>query len=808
MRLVKVSVEGYRSIRGRLEITLDPRVTVLLGANDHGKTNFLAALRHLNADSRFEAEDLNWDMANRAETLPAVRYELVLDDDEAKMLSRIDSGERLFNAAQEARAERAGELSELRSEVQEFKEEATAVATQLEEAAARAKEAETASLADPQNEELREVAARERAAVGQLEEKQKHVESAVKGKSEWADQLALAVAISEARLIEAEALRDGSDVATAVEKRAQAAEANHQTTSRALKKSATKLRNARSALEGLPDEADEAARQQAENAVESANSEMSDVASESEAAEAEARRLRSAAEAALRSTEGDAAVESLDLPVAQLTSRRPVPTKIQVRRIGLAGDLEPDLPESIDIEPAALRRFLHKELPRVVLVAPVDKLPDDVSLGQLSDEKSAFMRGVFLYAGIKPEEWNDIFVQDARTSMRLQKASEKLNETLRASWSQGRELTFRLQHDSKRGRITLEIMDPAVQSTFTKPSRRSSGFTHFFALKTILHALQNESPQSSYLWVFDEPGIHLHPDGQRDLIQVMETLSENNQVVYTTHSIFLANQNYPTRHRLLVRADQGTVLDSKPFLSRWRTALDALGLSLAGTVLFAPSVLLVEGDSDAIYVTATLRKMIAEGWAGIDLNGFAAIATGDAATAAILIRLLTEGGPGGAPPHLAALVDGDEGGKRRLQALADLTKDRDIPSKALTGGTTLEDHLLGGPELYFEAVENYLVQMAGLQGEGRAKLRASFDEQFSADELPKGLSAWTRGAAVEIAGLDGKPSPVGIARAYASLLDEAKIEQKAGRRARALVDWIAAELKLPGQTLDQETILS
>ena len=55
-------------------------------------------------------------------------------------------------------------------------------------------------------------------------------------------------------------------------------------------------------------------------------------------------------------------------------------------------------------------------------------------------------------------------------------------------------------------------------------------------------------------------------DGQRDLMQVMETLSEGNQVLYTTHSIFLANQNYPTRHRLLVRADRGTVLDSKPFL--------------------------------------------------------------------------------------------------------------------------------------------------------------------------------------------------------------------------------------------------
>ncbi len=805
MRLVNVAIEGYRSIRGRLEMTLDPRVTVLLGANDHGKTNFLAALRHLNADAQFEAEDLNWDMADRAETLPAVRYELDLNEEEKERLSRIDAGERLLAAAQEVRAERAEELDELQTELREQKE-AIGDGTPLEEAAARAKEAQTASEADPQNEELRAAATQAAAGVREIEDARRIAQEGIEEKDHWVNTLGLALAIADARGIEAEALRQGNDVTTAVERRALAAEADHHAKSRALKKVTTKLKSTQNTLDELPDETEEAARHQAERAVEISRSEVSAASGEADESGAEAQRLRAAAEALARRVEGDPTAESVDLPVNDLTVRRPVPSRITAVRIGLRGDLELDLPEGVD--PAAIRRFLETEIPRVVLVSPVDKLPDDVSLNQLADEKSAFMRGIFLYAGLDPREWDEIFVQDSRSSMRLQRASEKLNETLRASWSQGRELTFRLQHDSKRSRIMLEIMDPAVQSTFTKPSRRSSGFTHFFALKTILHALQSESPQSSYIWVFDEPGIHLHPDGQRDLMQVMETLSESNQVVYTTHSIFLVNQNYPTRHRLLVRADQGTVLDSKPFLSRWRTALDALGLSLAGTVLFAPSVLLVEGDSDAVYITALLRKMIGEGWIGVDLNGFAAIATGDAATAAILIRLLTEGEPGGSTPHLAALVDGDDGGKRRLKAIAELVKDREIPSKVLTSGTTLEDHLLGGPGLYFEAVKDYLVQMAGLETGALTQLKESFEENFPADDLPKGLSAWTRNEAAEIAGLDSKPSPVGIARAYASLLDEAEIHQSSDRRARSLVDWIAQVLELPGQTLDQETILS
>ena len=36
--------------------------TVVLGANDHGKTNLLNAIRTLNDDCGFTSEDENWDL--------------------------------------------------------------------------------------------------------------------------------------------------------------------------------------------------------------------------------------------------------------------------------------------------------------------------------------------------------------------------------------------------------------------------------------------------------------------------------------------------------------------------------------------------------------------------------------------------------------------------------------------------------------------------------------------------------------------------------------------------------------------------
>jgi AAA ATPase domain len=522
-----------------------------------------------------------------------------------------------------------------------------------------------------------------------------------------------------------------------------------------------------------------------------------------------ATRERRAADALAKVAEGHRRAKELDLPVDKLTKPRKAPERIVVKRAGLKGDVEVEPCEGIEGE--ALEVLVGRRLPRVELVRPQNHLPDDVSAKGLRDEQSAFMRGVFLYAGIEETDWEWIFTQDSRSRMRLEQASQKLNERLRESWSQGSHLDFQLAHDSKRGRIALEIKDPSVSSRFTKPSQRSGGFTHFFALKTVLHAMQNESPASSYIWLFDEPGIHLHPDGQRDLIQVMETLSQANQVLYTTHSIFLANQNYPTRHRLLLRNRAGTELDSKPFVSRWRTALAALGFSLAGTVLFAPHVLLVEGDSDAIYITATLRRLIADGHLNADLNRFSAIPTGDSANTGALIRILTDGIPASARPKLGLLVDGDEGGKARLKAVERLVKQHRIATKGLSPAeASTEDHLPAARTLYPEAVVAYLTDVCELSEEEQAKLRESFALRFENSELV-GLAEWTRKEAREIAGLGEKPSPVGIARTYAERLEELERGELKGndlRRAKKLAEWVVEQLNIPEQTLSQDKILA
>src|SRR5437764_1017524 len=124
MKLRQVSITGYRSIRECLDFAVDGRVTVILGANDHGKTNVLQAIRHLNQENAFEAErDLNWDFHDRGEEFPRVEYTLTLVEVEREALLTIENAAirrktiREFREALEERSRQAEDaLSEAQSE--------------------------------------------------------------------------------------------------------------------------------------------------------------------------------------------------------------------------------------------------------------------------------------------------------------------------------------------------------------------------------------------------------------------------------------------------------------------------------------------------------------------------------------------------------------------------------------------------------------------------------------------------------------------------------------------------------------------
>ena len=86
MLLSAATISGFKSFRKPVEILFSERTSVLIGPNDHGKTNVLLAVERLAPDKQFAREDVN-DRTN--EDAAHITYQFSLTDAE---LTAIDSG--------------------------------------------------------------------------------------------------------------------------------------------------------------------------------------------------------------------------------------------------------------------------------------------------------------------------------------------------------------------------------------------------------------------------------------------------------------------------------------------------------------------------------------------------------------------------------------------------------------------------------------------------------------------------------------------------------------------------------------------
>lgn len=692
MRLSNIEIAGFKSIRDiALQLHIDHKITVILGANDHGKTNILEAIEHLNPDLPFTEEEVNWDLSARRDEFPRIVATF--------------------------------ELSQ---------EELHAVLVSLAEAPAEeAKAAETEA-----------GQAMERAAAAYV------------GAAQAEEQATAAVAAAAAE---------------------------------------------------TPAEEAKAAK------VEATEAKLQAAVAEVASAEAELEQARQ--RAAVAQTE---AAQAMERAAAAAEILRTMPRRVQLTRRGLDAENQIQLLTTGDsLLDKVLGAFLQEHQPRVEIIKPFPTIADAVAASDIIEPANEFMQGIFYTAGLEPIHGDGLFAQNLQTQLRLDGASDLLDKNLRSTWVQGdrADLHFRLRHN--QGNIELLIRDPAVESQYVQASRRSSGFTHFFTTRMVLHARQQKHLAASYILLFDEPGFYLHPDGQRDLLQVLEALAANSQIIYVTHSVFMINRNYPTRHRLVFKDRRGTRLDGKPYAAQWKSALDALGLSLPGTILFAPNVLLTEGDTDPIYIGAVFQFLIYFGLIDEDINGFSALSTGDSVNTRVLLQLLLSAS---AKCNVAILVDGDAGGKQRLKSLQSFLNSLDPPIQAepLSAGSTIEDSLPFSRSTYPEAVATYWVKLGLETGifrtdtveQAKARFVADFGEQSPNAGLEQNLARWATEVGHRLyEGLPEKASKIGIAREYVELLldkcDGESISQSELRReckrAIKLTEWISNKLGLPGR---------
>jgi hypothetical protein len=163
------------------------------------------------------------------------------------------------------------------------------------------------------------------------------------------------------------------------------------------------------------------------------------------------------------------------------------------------------------------------------------------------------INAMFKHVGLDPKEIADLGAEQSRNmrlqghqptpeqiavderhkeerAIRLNSASIDISERFAAWWSQRR---HKIRYHADGDYFRIWIADERRQDVEIELEARSKGFQWFFSFY-IVFLVESEDGHKDAILLLDEPGMHLHPTAQQELIVFFENLSTRNQLVYTT----------------------------------------------------------------------------------------------------------------------------------------------------------------------------------------------------------------------------------------------------------------------------------
>ena len=273
-------------------------------------------------------------------------------------------------------------------------------------------------------------------------------------------------------------------------------------------------------------------------------------------------------------------------------------------------------PSDLGLSKEKVSRWANYHVPRFVLIQDYEFSGAQVELNDLknrldvaggeSHELSTDDQTILIVLELADLDLDD-FVEkgdsaEGRTLRQFDKraASAYLTQQFQKLWKQ-KKVKFDIDVDGPTLNIFAE--DDAIGFP-VRLNRRSTGFRWYvsFAWK-FTHASEGEFENCTLL--LEEPGIHLHYSGQRDLLGVFEDLSKTNTVMYTTHLSSMVDQANPERVRIIetdsdhhLKVTHGVVSSQSAPMAVIESAL-GLTSDLSG-MLGNRKVLIVEGGTDAL----------------------------------------------------------------------------------------------------------------------------------------------------------------------------------------------------------------
>lgn len=262
--------------------------------------------------------------------------------------------------------------------------------------------------------------------------------------------------------------------------------------------------------------------------------------------------------------------------------------------------------KDFDEKITSVQTRLSEALPNFVLFDSFDDiLPDLISMED--QEPPTIVKRFFSVVDV---EMDQIFSE--QNGQRRKRVADKTSAKITGNFGNFyQQETIKITINPDGNNLYFFIYDKDESTPF-RPQQRSKGMQWFLSF---FLTLQAEATDNSIILI-DEPGLYLHPKAQEDVLRVLETISEDNQVLLTTHSPYLIDPNRLERVRLVARdQDNRTFVENKVHKGADKDTMTpvitAIGLDVTKSLVFSPKFnVLVEGISDYYYFEAFKRCFV------------------------------------------------------------------------------------------------------------------------------------------------------------------------------------------------------
>lgn len=243
--------------------------------------------------------------------------------------------------------------------------------------------------------------------------------------------------------------------------------------------------------------------------------------------------------------------------------------------------------------------FFQEIYPKIEYFENEDLLIEPSTIEELmgSDKKFETFRKLLVVGGCN--DFNDLNNPDINfVTTYLSNIEIKLNQIFKKHYKQDQSINIKIV-PALGNKLNLIVRDNSNKSFSI--NERSPGFQYYFSFLVNKLYSKKINKNRNNIILLDEPGNNLHPKGAKDLLKSFDDISENSQILYTTHNPFLAVRNSIDSLIFVNKsAEKGTKIDKKPFLNKYQILRKELGIMLNDSFLIGDINLVVEGNTEKL----------------------------------------------------------------------------------------------------------------------------------------------------------------------------------------------------------------